>query len=380
MRQLRRDTFTLLVLWLAATVAALQVRADEPAAPSADQASESDTFVAGDDISTHGDINGASVLAGGRIESGAHVHGNAILFGGDIRVTGEARESLYAVGGDIDIESRIGNDVRVAGGQVTIGPQADIAGDVTIAAGHIRIEGPVAGDIRLAGGQIRLDGPVGGNVRVRAGQLEIGPNARIAGRVQFETKEPPHIDSAAQVKGGMQAERRAWYSRWVGSRSNVGGPRWFALLVVGSIMILASPALGARFLEDLRKRTGATIGWGLISFIATPVALVLCAITIIGLPLALALLLAFLLLLLLGSASGMIALGQWGLARIAPAHASSAGFQILALLATLIVVSLLRHLPLIGWLVGFAVLVLGIGVLLLELSRRMHTDSKAAGA
>ncbi|MGH8263438.1 MAG: hypothetical protein ACRET4_08160, partial [Steroidobacteraceae bacterium] len=163
-------------------------------------------------------------------------------------------------------------------------------------------------------------------------------------------------------------------------RSNAGGSGWFALLVVGSIMILASPALGGRLLEHLRSRTGATFGCGFISLIATPIALLLCAITIIGIPLALALLIAFLLLLLLGSASGMIALGQWGLVRIAPARASSVGFQILALAAALIVVGLLRHVPLLGHLVSFAVTVLGIGVLLLELSRRMHSGPKAASA
>jgi hypothetical protein len=39
----------------------------------------------------------------------------------------------------------------------------------------------------------------------------------------------------------------------------------------------------------------------------------------------------------------------------------------------------LRHLPLLGRLIGFAVLVLGIGVLLLELSRRMQSGAKSAG-
>jgi len=332
----------------------------------------SSSFMAGDEVSTSGDISGGSVLAGGRIESAASVHGNAVFVGGQVKVTGETQKNLYAAGGEIEVDGRVGRDARLAGGRVTLGDGAEVLGDLALAGGDVVLRGRVAGDARLAGGHVTIDGSVGGNVDVRASQLVVGPNARIDGRLRYRTQASPKIDPAAKITGGVQALPMRWTRGWFEGGRGPAGSGWFGLLVIGIIMILASPALGARLLGHLSTRTGATLGFGILCLLATPAALVLCAITIVGLPLAVVLLLAYLLALLVGYVSGLLAIGQWGLTRISPARAGGAGWQILALVATLIVVGILRRLPLIGGLVGFAVLVAGVGVLLIELSRVAH--------
>jgi cytoskeletal protein CcmA (bactofilin family) len=327
MRDVRPSAFARYALALILSSFATFALALEAAADDPDQAAgahqTSDTFVAGDEVTTQGEISGSSVLAGGRIDSKARVHGRVVLLGGEIKMSGEAQKDLYAFGGDVDISGRADKDVRVAGGRVSIGPGAEVLGDVAIAGGQVEIEGKIGGEVRIAGGQVRLNGPVGGDVQVRAGQLQIGPNARIEGRLRYQTKDAPAIDPAAEVKGGVEAEPKRWFHRWQGPRSDVAGPSWFIVLVIGTIMILASPAFGGRLLSHLRTRGGAAFGFGLLCLVATPIALVLCAITIIGLPLAVVLLLAYLLALLLGYVSGVVALAQWGLARLAPARAGA---------------------------------------------------------
>jgi Polymer-forming cytoskeletal len=343
------------------------VAADRDDSPS--EAANNDTFMAGDEVSTSGDINGASVLAGGRIESGARVQGKSVLFGGQIRITGETRDDLYAFAGDIDLVGRVDHDARIAGGRVTIGRPAQILGDLTLAGGDVDIDGKVAGDVKVAGGRVRLDGTVGGDVDVRAGQLTIGPNARIDGRLRYRAKQTPEFDPAAHVSGGIEALPDSWSSGWMRPHISPVGPGWFGLLVIGTIMILASPTLGARLLVHCRERTGTTVGWGFLCLVATPVVFVLCAITIIGLPLAIVVLLGYLLTLLVGYVSGIVALGQWGLARIARTGAALVGWQILAFALALLVVGFLRRIPFLGFYVSLAVVVVGIGALLLEMRR-----------
>jgi cytoskeletal protein CcmA (bactofilin family) len=378
MARRRQAGFAVFATCMGVLLADAAALADDPE-PAAADSSDSGSFLAGEEVVTQGDVGGSSVLAGGRVESTANVHGNAVLLGGAVRVTGATSEDVYAAGGDVSIDGRVGRNLRVAGGQVVVSPTAEVLGDVGIAGGHVVIEGRVAGDINLAGGRVRLNGPVGGDVDVHAGQLEIGPAARIEGRVQYETQQAPQIDPAAAIKGGAEAKPKHWYGHRLGRRAGIGGPGWFGLLVVGTIMILASPALGGRLLTHLKTRSGAVVGWGLLCLFATPIALVLCAITIIGIPLAIVLLLAYLLALLVGYASGLVALGQWGLARLSPARASGAGWQILALIVAIIAVGILRRLPFLGGLVGFAVVVLGIGVLALELSRSMRSSAPRTG-
>jgi hypothetical protein len=365
---------------MAATLAAVLLVIAPPASadgntPKSDEQSSSSAFMAGEQISTSGDLAGGSVLAGAKIEAAARVRGNAVLLGGQIRVTGETQGDLYAFGGDVAVDGRVLRNARIAGGQVTLGSAGEVLGDIALAGGDVAIEGKVAGDAKIAGGRVTINGPIGGNVDVRAGQLIIGPNARIEGRLRYHAKDTPTIDPAARVAGGIEALPMRWSRGWVDSARGPVGSGWFGLFVVGVIMILVSPALGGRLLGHLRSRTGASIGFGFLCLVATPMALVLCAITIVGLPLAIVLLLAYLLALLVGYVSGLVTLGQWGLARIAPTRAGAAGWQILALAAALIVVSVLRRLPVVSGLVWLAVTVIGVGALLIEVSRVAHGSS-----
>ena len=349
---------------------------DSTSAPAPARQS-SDTFMAGDRISTTGDVGGASVLAGGRIEAAARVHGDAVMLGGQISVNGDISEDLYALGGDIAVNGQIGHNARLAGGQLTIGRTAAIAGNLSVAGGQVDITGKVDGDIMVAGGRVSLNGRIGGDVTVRAGELIVGPDARIAGRLRYHVEDGATIDPAARIAGSVEIMPGNWSRGWMGHRLGPSSAGWVGVLVVGIILILAWPTLGARLLTHWRERTGASFGWGALCFFATPFVFVLCAITIIGLPLAIGLLLAYLLALLLGYVSGLVALGQWALARFAPTHLAAVGWQILALALAIIVVAMLRRIPGLGILVWPAIVMIGLGALVLELTRRAQV-SKAS--
>ena len=349
-----------------------------PAAAPADQ--RSDTFMAGDRISTAGDVGGASVLAGGRIDAAARVHGDAVMLGGQISVNGDTREDLYAVGGAVVVNGSIGHNARLVGGQLTIGPTAVVGGNASLAGGQIDIAGKVAGDVNVAGGRVNLNGPIGGDATVRAGELIVGPDARISGRLRYHADSGATIDPAARIDGRVEVMSEDWSHGWAGHRVGSRSTNWLGVLIVGIILILAWPKLGARVLAQWREQTGATIGWGALAFFATPLVLVLCAITIIGLPLAVALLLAYLLALLLGYVSGLVALGQWALARFAPTHVGGVGWQILALALAIIVVGFLRRIPGVGMLMWPIVVVTGLGALFLEIRRRKQDPNSAANA
>src|SRR5258706_14998317 len=86
-------------------------------------------------------------------------------------------------GGNIDIDEPIDGNLYVAGGNVSI--TAPVSGNVRIAGGDISITGNVGGKLAVAGGHVKLDGPVAGNATVSSGTLDLGPNARISGKLAF---------------------------------------------------------------------------------------------------------------------------------------------------------------------------------------------------
>lgn len=353
--------------------------ADDPGATApAPQNPHNDTFMAGDRIATAGDVGGASVLAGGRIDAAARVNGDAVMLGGQISVSGDTRDDLYAVGGDVVVSGSVGHNARLAGGQLTIGRTAVIAGDLSLAGGQVDITGKVDGDVNVAGGRVNLNGPISGDATVRAGELIVGPDARIAGRLRYQAKEGATIDPAARIGGPVEVLSENWSHGWMGYRVGSPGTGWLGVLIVGIILILAWPKLGGQVLAQWRERTGAALGWGALGLFATPVVMVLCAITIIGLPLAVVLLLAYLLALLVGYVSGLVALGQWALARFAPTHAAAVAWQILALALAVVVIGILRRIPGVGVLVWPIVVMIGLGALFLEIKRRTPATNMGA--
>jgi len=156
-----------------------------------------------------------------------------------------------------DIEIDAGrNDVRAAGGRVTLAGSRSPC-HATIAAGRAIVEAKIAGDLKWRAART-AQRFLQGNVTVRAGELDIGPATRVAGRLQYETTGSPSIDPAAQIAGGLEANRSAGMA--AGSAPvRRRGPRWFGIFVVGSIMILASPgsATPARSLEVSRGARSA---------------------------------------------------------------------------------------------------------------------------
>jgi len=46
------------------------------------------------------------------------------------------------------------------------------------------VHGPIDGYLRVGAGRVLINAAIGGDVEVGAGSLELGPNARITGRLR----------------------------------------------------------------------------------------------------------------------------------------------------------------------------------------------------
>jgi hypothetical protein len=60
-----------------------------------------------------------------------------------------------------------------------------------------------------------------------------------------------------------------------------------AALIAGIVLVLAAPRMVESVTHTMRMRPGASIGWGLIVVLLTPIILVILALTVVGIPLAL---------------------------------------------------------------------------------------------
>ena len=304
----------------------------------------------------------------------------SVWIGGNENISQPVKASLIALGGNITVSAPVTGHAQLVGGRVTIDPGVAMVGDVSVAGGDVTVDGAIDGRLKVAAGKVRINGPVSGDASIAAGTLELGPDARVKGKLTFRGDELRQ-DPAAQVTGGI--ERIAphhWHNRTPGERFLYG---WFwtvGLMVLAAIIAGVAPGVSNRMARELREHPGSTLISGFLAFTAIPVLGVLLMLTIIGIPIALLALMAYGFLLLVGYAWAAVIAGGLVLDRVKPKVAALAAWRVGAAVLATLVIALLARVPYLGGWVHFAALLIGVGMIAAVLVRRSPPPVEATPA
>jgi cytoskeletal protein CcmA (bactofilin family) len=325
---------------------------------------------AGDSVTLDEFVPGNAYLAGGRINLDDRVGGSAFVTGGEVHVTGSVGRNLYVAGGDLRIEGEVEGSVRAAGGKIRVPRGARLREDVSLAGGSIEVEGDIGGDLEVYGESIVINGVIGGDLRIAGEDIRIGPDARVAGRLVYKTGGTFVIDAKAQVEKGIQqrdASDHHWFRNLGRGDSHVGGGLFkVGVVLLGVLMILGLPAFSREAAATMRREWLQSAVLGCAMLIGVPLAAVILMITVIGIPLALMMIFGYVVLLMLGYVIAAIFVGDQALERLGGDRIKSLGWRVLFLLLALVVLSVVRHLPLIGGLAVALLFVAGIGAFTLR--------------
>jgi len=335
-----------------------------------------DTFVAGDSPRVAQPVKGDLIAAGGELRIAAPVAGDLIAVGGTLRISAAAAQDLYAAGGQVELEGQVARNARVAGGSVSLAPQARIAGNASFAGGRIEVLGGVGGYLQAAGGRVLIDGRVDGDVEATAGELELGPQARIAGKLRYRSGAPLRQDADAQVQGGIERLEMPVHEVTRRSPAPAAFGIWtLGLMVLAAVLVVALPVFFSRVSDAARGRFGWSLLVGFLALVAIPAAIVVLLATVIGIPLALLATLGYLALLLVGYVSAGIALGNLALRKWLAARAARKGWRALFAALGVLAIGIVALIPWLGALLAFLALIAGMGALLLPLK----PGARAAG-
>jgi cytoskeletal protein CcmA (bactofilin family) len=306
---------------------------------------------------------------------------------------GETVDGIEAAAGTIVVRGTVDGDLSGAAGSIRIAETGRVAGDVQAAAGSIVVDGAVGGSVEagagsfdltetgridgsldVGAGSMTVDGAVGGDVRAAADSVVLGPNADVGGEFRYDAEmftESPDATVAGGVveDAGLRGDTGIAFGAdlapsWLGSAYGVAVD-----VALGAVLLLAFP----RFSREVVDRVGGDSlrsgGVGLLALIGTPVLLVLVAVTVVGIPLALAGTAAYVVAIWVGSVYGRYALGSLLLDRLDVSN------RWLALLGGVLGVAAIGLVPWVGGLADFLVLLLGIGALGLALRDRYRGGS-----
>jgi cytoskeletal protein CcmA (bactofilin family) len=365
-------------LWLALMACAGAAAADENA-----QASIGDTrLTAGDDVQIDSPVKGNAFAAGARVAVTARIDRSAYLSGGEVTVSAPVGRNLYMAGGDLRLDGVVYGRLRAAGGNVRVVRDALVDGSASLAGASIEVDGGIGRDLRAYGESIVINGVIGGDVELAGERIRIGPDARIAGKVEYRSGRPIVIDPEATIASGiteMQKERR--WMRNIGRGTTVMGTTFsFGLVLIGALMLLGLPRFTRESAAKLRSRPAVAAGVGCVMLLGVPLMILLLVLTIIGIPLALLFAFGYVALLLFGYLIAAIFVGDTVLERLSPAKAQSVGWRILFLLLALVVIAILRQVPFVGGIVVALLFAAGIGSFTMRAWQGFRRDTEQAPA
>lgn len=345
------------------------------------------TFYGGD-IYEHkeGTIIDDMYIGGGSIDVSGDVVGDAMLAGGDITVRGDVSEDLTVGGGSLQLFGNVGDDLRVAGGNVSVaGTISDdliafgglvkilsdtaVGGDLVVGGGAVVLDGTVSGNARIYADELTLNGTISGNVDVGYGsKIIFGDDASIVGDLTYSSAEEieipegvvlgsiDYVEPQTPVKTVSEEDVAKFFA---GLAVAFTLTKFVVMLVTTILLALVFKRVSTRVGETTVETFGKHALIGFAALIATPVALVLLLMTLVGSYVAFVGGVVYMLLILLAKVfSGIVAgalLSLWVKKRII-INWKTAGLGV-------VVLQLLSFVPVIGWLVCFVVMLATFGTL-----------------
>jgi cytoskeletal protein CcmA (bactofilin family) len=263
------------------------------------------------------------------------------------------------------------NDLVVLTGGARIAEDQSFE-DAVIFDGLVSVEGEVTGDLIVFHGEVEISGTVGGDVVVFDGDVTVRSGATIGG--DLASTHEPVIEEGADVQGETRKPSKDFFRpvEVFAARVALWITATVSLLLLGLLLLGLAPRPMDRVAATWETSKGSAALWGLILLVGLPLGAVLAIVTIVGIPFGVGMLLALGLLYSIGYVAGAWALGRSLVAAPRSRWVSFfAGFAIVRILGLI---------PIVGGIVSLAVLVFGLGLLMVAIWRARAETPAAAPA
>jgi cytoskeletal protein CcmA (bactofilin family) len=369
----------MLVLAVPSAAMAAEVRTGTTAVVAPGETLNDDLFASGQTVTIAGRVTGDVYATGQTVVVTGTVDGDLIAAAQQVVVDGTVNGDVRAAGAVVTVNGWVGHSVTGLAQQVNISSSGRVDGGLVAAGETISAFGPVGRGITAGGGTLQLGGPVGGKVLAWAETLSLGPNTRIAGDLEYRSERQAAIPPGT-VAGRVQydpIEREPRQAPLLNGLFDFGSLVWlFGSTILGALAIIFAPRASARAVELGRQQPLLTFGVGLLALCVVPIAALVIAVTLVGIPLALAVAALYWLGLLLAWPALGLVVGT----EVARRVRRREPLPVLgALVVGLIVLHLVTHLPIVGGLVAFLGLAFGLG-LIVQSFRRWRRPSEPGRA
>ncbi|MEA2003140.1 MAG: hypothetical protein U9N84_14795 [Actinomycetota bacterium] len=283
-----------------------------------DEVETEDAYVASSTARVEGTIDGDLVISTGALTIAGTVTGDVfVLSQGTVHVTGDIGGSLRGITREVIIDGSVGDDVAVMA--VATRVSGTVGRDVLVFGGSLTVDGEVERDIAGRMLSAVIDGKVGHDIDIAVGGLTLGKSAVVGGDVLYRSGSDADVATTAQVASQFERlpTRGSFGVELVLTIATLLG--FFAFLFSGVVLLWMFRSTAPRAVTAIEERPLRAAAIGVAAIIVLPVIVLIFTPTLVGAPIALALLVLLALSLVFAPVPAVTALGsrllrgRWGL-------------------------------------------------------------------
>ncbi len=321
-------------------------------------------FLAGKTAIVAGVVDGDVFAAAERVEVTGTVRGNVYSAGESVTIAGEVSGNVHAAGKNVEVDTKVGGSGFLAGQNVIVAEGSNLARGGYLAGESVRSKGRVGRDLLFAAETMEVSGSVERSVRGYGSQVAVSSSGSVGGdlHVHVPSQDAVEVDDGATVSGETivdieeQEERRAFL--YPGFYFGVLA-KALAMLLMGLVLVTLFPSLLPPTPES-SKEVLRDMGLGFIALIATPVVMLIIALTVIGIPVSMVLGMVYALLVFLST----LVVAYFAAQRL---PAPNNRRLVLNTGASLLVILFVVAIPFVGPGLNFLVHIFGMGCLVVHL-------------
>jgi len=367
--RLRQAGLGLVIMLLAFSLSgfSLERRHTEIVSVRASETVDDTLLASGNIVRVEGVINGDLLAFGGTVEVRGTVKGDLVSFAKRIVVSGTVEGNIYNCSNSLDLDGQVNHSLYGLMQSLRLNDRGRVGEGIVVGAGDIALEGEVNRSVNIYAGNADVSGSVGRALSMAGDNLTLTNTARVGGNLSARVRHlrNVHIADGATITGTRDVQVRVRENRFTRPTFYFFLAIWLAASVlVGWLILLLFPD----FFQASTHAVGSgwrSLGLGIAILAGVPVAMILLAFTLVGLPASLMLLMAYLAAIYLAKIWVGAFLGQ---ILLKPAAATKSDWM-LGLLLGLLILTVVRFVPYLGTLVHFGVICLGLGAFAWQLYR-----------
>lgn len=325
------------------------------------QTLEKTSFLSGGNVRVDGDINGTTFITASTIEVNGTIDGDLFITAQSATINGMVKGSIFLATQDATLKGVIENNVYSVGQNLKV--QAKTTGSAFIAGENIFIEGDaeIERDVFVGASVLYQNGIINGDLKSTSESLTVG--GKIGGNLNYRSEQQADFSNTSEVIGETTWKKietqssEDLRSMFITARLTRALLSLVAAILVWLFVRWMSPSFWQNLAGQILDNPIQTIGFGALAVVFIPIISILLMFTVIGIPLSLIMLALYSITIYSSKIIVSVYVSQFFRNRFDWSDVQA--FWLF--LGALILLAGLGVIPIVGRLVGFITISLGIG-------------------